>query len=599
MKGFIKTGVLFSAVITMLFLTGCKEASTTPPDEKQGEEIDDAAYNAKYRIFPNAPPPGELTYEYFNTNAPVSYWNDQGHNHKYPDPFMFLNGDKVKTIADWEKRRKEISLILQYYMHGRMPSIDPEVLNIEWSDNDNICTIDMTHIESGRTTQFAVAHTPPSGAVNDAKDKILLFGVGMPPAARSGWGTALFQTIWGGSESNRGGTCATLYGLNNYDDDTPSVNMEYAWAMSVILTVIEEGGFNGYYDPAKVGIYGFSRWGKASMIIGAFAEGRGGSQTGMTFIGSAGSGGPSLDRFIAQVGYRYFEEDPLPVGSEGAKTWSDLTSITWYQQKLNDTPAAGNLNRGVVRGWDKNTPGIPEGSLIYNEDIDYIVKPYIHATKGPKPDSKYGIRDNWGGIQVLSQARNETGGWFSARFRKLNDLHDGLDLDHDFDNTNRGKEGVVCTMPFDAHFISALIAPRIVYYEDGYSTTRNNPEAQWANWLITDEIYQMYAEEKGDPSIIWRNAIKMYHIPHGHQAYQNQDEYDLVTDIYNGLQPNDKFRTPPFPVDDPRYRWDFNRMDIGRPGHPTIAERVKAMRNSPVKVRAVDTRGLLDNPENL
>jgi hypothetical protein len=261
--------------------------------------------------------------------------------------------------------------------------------------------------------------------------------------------------------------------------------------------------------------------------------------------------------------------------------------------------AAGAVNRGVVRGWTAETPGIPAGSHIYQEAVDFTVKPYIHATKGPNADSEYGIRDNWGGIQVLAQARNEVGGWFSARFKKLNDLHNGLDLDHDFDQTGRGKEGVVCTMPFDAHFISALIAPRIIYYEDGYATTRNNTEAQWANWLICDEIYQMYAEKRGDPLIIWRNAIKLYHIPHAHQTYQNTDEYELVTALYSGQQPHAKFRMPPFPVDDPRYRWDFNRMDIGRPEHPPIAERVRRMRESPVKVKAMDTRGLLDNPEPL
>jgi hypothetical protein len=558
-------------------------------------------YNAKYRVFPNAPEYGILSYSDINTNAPYTYWNAQGHNHKYPDLFHFANGNRVETIADWENRRTEISNILQYYMHGRMPSIDSDVLRIIWRDRDNTCNIIMTHIASGRTAQFDVNHAPPADAQAGAKDKILMFGVGGAPNAgrHPGWGTARFNTTWGGAEANRSGTCAALYGLNGNDADTPSVNMEYAWAMSVILTVIEQGGLRGYYDPVKVGIYGFSRYGKAAMLIGAFAESRGGNRIGQTYIGSAGSGGPSLDRFIAQVGYKEFAEDPLPVGADGAKNWNDLTSITWYQQKLTDTPAAGDNNRAVVRGWTSSTPGIPQGSLIYNETVDFTVKPYIHAAKGPNADAVYGIRDNWGGIQVLAQARNETSGWFSARFRSLSDLHDGLDLDHDFDQTGRGKEGVVCTMPFDAHFISALIAPRIIYYEDGYDTTRNNTEAQWANWLISDEVYQMYAEKLNDPSIIWRNAIKFYHIPHAHQSYQDQDEYDLTAAIYSGGQVNAKFRTPPFPVDDPRYRWDFDRMDFGRPGHPVISERVRLMRENPVKVKAMDARGLLDTPEPL
>ena len=611
---------LFLIAAVIVTLTGCphNDDSASPGGNNTGGDSADSygvpdeawaadPYNAAYRIFPNAPTPGIVEYpwgsgtdNYFDTNAPVSYWNNKGHNHKYPDLFHFANGNKVRNIADWKNRREEIASILQYYMHGRMPSIDPDVLSIDFIDtDDDTCIIELKHISSGRTATMQVNHTPPQDASANKRNKILLFGVGMPPAARSGWGRATFQTSWGGSESNRGGTCATLYGLSVSAADTPSVNMEYAWAMSVILTVIEQGGLNGYYDPAKVGIYGFSRYGKAAMLIGAFAESRGGNRIGQTFIGSAGSGGPALDRFIAQVGYKEFAEDPLPVGADGAKNWSDLTSITWYQRKLNDTPAAGDNNRAVIRGWTAGTPGIPAGSHIYAETVDYTVKPYIHATKGPNPDPVYGIRDNWGGIQVLAQARNETGGWFSARFRSLNDLHDGLDLDHDFDQTGRGKEGVVCTMPFDAHFISALIAPRIVYYEDGYATTRNNTEAQWANWLISDEVYQMYAEQLNDSAIIWRNAIKFYHIPHAHQTYQDDDEYSLTTAIYSVSQPDAKFRTPPFPVDDPRYRWDFNRMDSGRPGHPAIAERVRLMRENPVKVKAMDTRGLLDSPEPL
>jgi hypothetical protein len=588
------------AVMMVLILTGCNEP--VPKPETPGGPVppvwDDPVYDAAYRTFPNAPAPGELTYGYLNTNAPVSYWNNKGHNHKYPDIFRFANGTKVQNTADWEKRRKEISLILQYYMHGLMPSIDNDVLTIDWSDSGNTCTINLTHIASNRKAQFVVSHTPPAGASAGAKDKILLLGVGSA-APRNGWGSAAVPANWGGgvggwaggSAQAREGICTTLYGLTPSNADTPSHRMQLAWAVSIILTVIEEGGLNGYYDPDKVGIYGYSTNGKSSMIIGAFAESRGGKQIGQTFIGSAGSGGPSLDRFIAQAGYKNHTEDPLPFNDEGAMSYSDLKGITWYQQNISGdgrTSAAGNNDRVVVRGWTAGTPGIPADSLIYGDSFGNRWEPY-----GAN-------RDGFGGIQNLAQARGEAPGWFSARFGQFTDLHNGLDLDHDKNQTSRGKEGVLCSLPFDAHFISALIAPRIVYYEDGYATTRNNPEAQWANWLITDEIYQMYAEEKNDPSIVWRNAIKIYHLSHtGTPAYQQQDEVDLTTAIYNGTQPNVKFRTPPFPVDDPRYRWDFDRMDIGRPGHPTIAERVWKMRNSPVKVKAMDYRGLLDNPESL
>jgi len=582
---------LLTLLLTGLVLTSCgPEPESAPPaliESFYGAKDPAWAadpYNAAYRIFPNAPQNSIVTYNYFDQNAPPSYWNSKGHNHKYPDPFHFANGNKVQNVADWEIRRKEISAILQYYMHGRMPSIAADELRIRWQDNNNTntCTILIQNLRNNKSATFSVVHTPPAGATAGAKNGILLFGVGMAPAARAGWGTATFETSWGGAENNRSGTCATLYGLTTTAPDTPSVNMQYAWAMSVILTVIEEGGLGGYYDPAKIGIYGFSRWGKAAMIIGAFAEGRGGAQMGFTFVGSAGSGGPAIDRWINQMGYKGHTEDPLPVGGAGAMAFADLQGITWYMRDIDNDDHNAATATEAVRGWDADTPGIPPGALIYdehNETNDW--------TRNPGPPN------SWGRIQVLAQARSETPGWFSARFSQLQDLHVGLSLDKD------SNPGIVCTMPFDAHYIAALIAPRIIYYEDGYNTVRNNPEGQWANWLICDELYQMYAEEKNEPAIIWRNAIKMYDIEHMHYSYQNEDEYDLVTAIYADIQPNAKFRTPPFPVDDPRYRWDFNRMDFGRPGKPTIAERVRRMRESDVPVKAMDTRGLLDNPEPL
>ncbi|MDR2702330.1 MAG: hypothetical protein LBB72_07860 [Spirochaetaceae bacterium] len=554
-------------------------------------EWNDDAYNANYRRFPNAPINGILEYpwgsgtdNYFDTNAPPSYWNGKGHNHKYPDLFHFANGNAVKNIADWENRRKEIFNILQYYMHGRMPSIEPDVLEIEWADTGNTCSISLTHLASGRTAAINVTHTPPSGAVKDAKDRILCFGVGgAPGGSRPGWGTGNFNTAWGGSEGDRSGTCAALYGLNVSAKDTPSVNMEYAWAMSVILTVLEEGGLNGYYNPAKVGIYGFSRYGKAALCISAFAQGRSGSQVGITFVGSSGSGGAAIDRWIAPMAYKDFAEDPLPVDGVGARARADLKGTKWFYNKIEDDHNAATAIR-AVRGWAANTPGIPAGSHIYGEYDPGIAGSFTRTMMG---------EGDWNQIQPLAQSRGETSGWFNARFSDLQDLHTGLALDRD------NQAGVLCTMPFDAHFIAALVAPRIIYYQDGYDCLRTNPESQWAAWLMCDEIYQMYAEELGDPLIIWRNAVKMYNIGHMHYDYQNQDEYDLVEALYSGRQPNEKFRTPQFPVDDPRYRWDFNRVDWGRPNHPTIAERVRLMRESPYKVKPLSLKGLLDTPERL
>jgi len=595
-----KSIIILLIAAVLVFINACPNPEETP-------WISDS-YNVKYRVFPNAPSGEILTYpwgsgtnNYFDNNATVAYWNNQGHNHKYPDLFHFANGSRVNNVADWELRRKEIFNILQYYMHGRMPPIDPSVLEIEWTDNDNTCVIDLKHIQSGRNHSFSVTHTPPAGASANAKDKILFLGIeDNLTSSDASWGRANLPfkpsffgggTNWGFNEGGRSSFVTTLYGLSTSASalDTPSINMQYSWVVSVILTVIEEGGFNGYYDPEKVGIYGFSRNGKAATCIGAFAESRGGNQIGFTFIGSAGAGGLAIERWINQLGYKEHKEDPLPANKEGAMNHADFKGITWYLQEIennngNDGPGSstgGRIAYQIVRGWTASTPGIPAGSRIYNE----YTKGFTRNPGAPE--------NSWSKIQTMSQARRETQGWFSSRFGQFSDLHDGLRTDRD------SSPGLICTMPFDAYFITALIAPRIVFYEEGYNTMRNNPESQWVNWLICDEIYQMYAKELNDPSIIWRNAIKFYDIGHQRITQHIQDESALVNAIYSGTQPHEKFRTPPFPVDDPRYRWDFNRMDWGRPGHPTIAERVKKMRDSSVPVKAMDWRGLLDRPEPL
>ncbi len=38
-----------------------------------------------------------------------------------PDPFLMRNGRRVKSKADWEKRREEIKAVMLYYQYGQMP----------------------------------------------------------------------------------------------------------------------------------------------------------------------------------------------------------------------------------------------------------------------------------------------------------------------------------------------------------------------------------------------------------------------------------------------------------------------------------------------
>ncbi|MDR0643290.1 MAG: hypothetical protein LBG05_00050, partial [Treponema sp.] len=609
-----------------------------------------------------------------NLPSPAT-WNALGHQHAFPDLFHFANGNKVVTVADWEARRKEISKIVQYYEYGVMPPLSEEDgVHITWVD-DGVANCTITVEYESRTWQFTINTTLPANFQTEDyeyQSKIpLYFGGG---GANWEGGTASW-TFSGGAanEGDGSGNVPTLFGIDHTQPSSPSANMSYAWQMSVILSVIEgidlnsdgeidpttEKGFRGWYDPAKVGITGYSRNGKAAMVIGAFAESRKGNRVGHTGIGSAGAGGPSLERFISMAGYRPgggAYADPLPIGEPGLMEYGDMYGKPYYPKQIVDgqsiftgsstattwaaTPGgtSDNARYQLVRGWSP-----------YFED--FIKSPTNASQAGDLPLSTnmttplvtyQSPHSTWSGVQNLSEGRNETPGWFSVRFREFADLHYGLDLDHVRGQEGRGKYGLLCTIPFDQHFLAALIAPNGVIFQDGYTQGRNNQESQFGNWVAIDEVYKLYGEAEGDEyKYVFRNGIVMTWGDHGgNTGNEAADRNYHAMKIFNGDTDNAtasaadpqlaKMRSPWFSVDDPIGRFDYYRMTWGRPGHPTIAQRVRdrveptltdynawmalnppapavdgptdiKMSYTPTgpKFKAMDWRGLIDTPEPL
>lgn len=586
-------------------------------------------------------------------------WNRLGHQHAFPDLFHFAGGNKVVTKEDWEARRREISKIIQYYEYGVMPPLkEEEGVHISWVDSagGGTSTITITYDGTGRNWSITISTTLPASADETNKYDPETGTGGYPlyfgsSGANWGGGTANFPLsgTWA-SESNGSGNVPDLFGLDYTDPSAPSANISYAWGMSVILTVIEEGGFGGWYNPAKVGITGYSRNGKAAECIGAFAESRKGHRVGHVSIGSAGSGGPALERFISPAGYFINGKpaDPLPLDSEGLMHFDGLIGKPWYLKTIaNGDPIPGsslsyaatpggtsdNYRMTVVRAWSPyfetyertRTTNGAAGTVAPN-----LVTPFV-GWQSPA--------EAWSGIQSLSEGRNETPGWFSVRFREFADLHYGLDIDHVRGQEGRGKYGILCTIPFDQHYLSALIPPNGVIFQDGYIVPRNNPESQFANWVILDEIYKFLGEQEGDPEkYIWRNAIQIIWGTHGGNTgnegpdrnYHAMKIFDGEADTTHAMaDPNlMKLRTPPFAIDDPIGRFDYYRMNWGRPDHPSIADRVRvrvdpimadyeageALRPAPSvgadavhpaytpagpKFKAMDWRGLIDTPEQL
>ncbi|GHV29145.1 hypothetical protein AGMMS4952_14360 [Spirochaetia bacterium] len=624
--------VICALAAALVIFAACENPAVTPSGiygPKGGIPGGGSLGGSNYGV----PDPGYSGFRFdassFETMPSVAVWNSLGHQHAFPDLFHFANGNKVVTKADWEARQAEISRILQYYEYGIMPPLkEEEGVHITF-ENEGSANTSFTVTYQGRSFAFDISTTLPGTQTSADRGHLgLYFNSSGEKNWSGGTGTFTSNGLFA-QEIDASGAVPTLFGLDISDPNSASANMSYAWGMSVVLTAMEgidlngdgeidpetEQAFRGWYDPKKVGLQGYSRTGKAAMVMAAFAKGRNGSQIGHVAIGSAGSGGPALERFISPSGYRVngLPADPLPIGQPGIMDYSLLKGKSWYLKKMENgestlgggpivTPSAGiddNYRYRTVRGWSpyfesyERTPIIiAVGGASYEDTTPFV---------GWQAPSTYypGNQGYWGGIQNLSESRNECPGWFSVRFREFQDLHYGLDMDHVTGNEFRPPYGLLCTIPFDQHYLAALIAPRGILFQDGLGVPRNNPDSQFATWIINDEVYKFLGEMEGNEyKYIWRSGVMFtlgqHTLATGNEAPDRNyhatlvfKDYDAKAGIAGGEElpsgtsaPGDyhlfKLRDPIYHIDDPLGRFDYYRVNWGRPGHPSVADRVRS-----------------------
>jgi hypothetical protein len=528
-------------------------------------------------------PLGELaTLPVFDINnlPSVEWWNSQGHFHSLPDLFQFADGSRVQNASDWERRREEIKKILQYYEYGDVPAWPDE---ITWTDTvtaTSITTVIHITVGSNHEDLTVVAALPASPQLHNGKIPILFESTASNSSNQSallsaGYATAGINYTAIEGEGNymswnpSDGIVGRLFGWpsdQNANDNIGCLTAQ-AWGMSVIIWVMEAGGFDGKIDPTGVMVTGMSRWGKSACVIGAFADTKpgvakhtpavqalypNGNRVALTISGSAGSGGPAIERFMSPMGYNYGIGDVDYINPEGA--FETTVGKTVYLNPFSDTTNASGSN-AVIGVLEENWVGTAGGGSSWNE----------REVVG------------WGFIQKIAEARHETGFWFNNRIRQFTDLHLGLDTDHDLSaspDLGRTKDGFLCTTPFDQHFLLALCAPNGVIIHDGYQTGRNDPESQYLNYLATKEVYALLGKENNI-------GIRLYNIPHSQPNYEFEDMahfaaalFDATPDIQDGELPN--FRIAAYPIDDPRSKYDYYRLNWAAPGRTSIADQVKA-----------------------
>lgn len=705
--------------------------------KQYGRGIADPIWVAAHpnQVYPNLGPNELLSLEKM---PDPSYWNAKGHMHDYPDLFHFANGNAVVDLADWENRRWELQLIMGYYVRGIVPSIDVDTVDISFDPTieNGPSPITVTHKASGRTYVMPVNFTILDALKTPGNRGKLTVG-------QINSGTAHHIT---GSIPDIGRVALmTLYGIPASAGYAPSRDSAGGWSFAILETAIEgvdlngdgyidpdsERLYGGWIDPKKgISVTGASTGGKQAAGRGVLGMSRMGTTAGFTNPATAGCLGTTLERWLAPAGYRVdtvinglrnpnaanpgstgpgygWPADPIPVGDAGVGTKSaDLYSAPWYMKGIENgdyvlgttipyepVSAQDGRRSRAVRGWSpyfEDFDNVPQVNQNFNLNITLGQGIANNITQPYTAFRTTGYTDHYSGIQTWMQARIEDGSynWTCPNLRQFIDLHAGLSVDNAWDQPNRNlleqQAGIACTVPADLHFELALAAPNAIFMDDGTITPRCNPQAQWAMWIVLDEVYKFLGEQEeyertgslvpdaaypntglsvGWDKYIWRNGIWMNWASHGAGTTEKNTAGKGHAAIYTAMVEGDdntayalahfnfiKFRDSPWPVDDPVTRFDFYRMDWGRPrggipanitSNPTIGERVRrrvepilpdyykgemyhakpavypavdartyhnaaraaissgALALTGPKYKTMDWRGLTDNPENL
>jgi glucuronyl esterase-like protein len=202
---------------------------------------------------------------------------------KLPDPFMKLDGTRIKDKSEWKCRRAEILKQLAKYIYGEKP------IPAKGSVSGTVSTskISVTVKEGSKTASFEVK-VDMNGATAPAP-ALISYGAGA--SAPSGVAKITLTAI----ESTGGSGAKTGPFYTFYGSDHPAGYMvAQAWQVSRIIDLLEQNP--GTIDPYHVGVTGCSRNGK-----GAFAGGVFDNRIALTIPCESGIGGTPALRLKEQL----------------------------------------------------------------------------------------------------------------------------------------------------------------------------------------------------------------------------------------------------------------------------------------------------------
>ncbi len=358
-------------------------------------------------------------------------------NASLPDPYLFLDGSYVETVADWDKRAEELNGMYQYYMYGVWRDGTGETLSYDLNGNKLKITVE----REGKTASFTVTVSVPDAAKCEMPAGGWPVIVGMHGgiqeqlAVEKGYATVILNTYEIASDDNKHvGAFYDLYPYGESWREQTGVLLAWSWGASKVLDALEAGlGTELNINGENSIITGVSRWGKAAAVCGAFED-----RFKMVAPSCSGAGGLAVYRytstgkrydFTSEMGpaaYTYGANEPLSsLQSSGEQGWfndmflnfSDVTYLPVDQYMLaslcaNEDRYLFIIGSCVSEDW-VNAPSMHlcykatksiyeflgleeniainihrEGHAVIAEDMNYMIDYFNHHVYGKEPTLK-------------------------------------------------------------------------------------------------------------------------------------------------------------------------------------------------------------------
>ncbi|EJT98565.1 hypothetical protein DACRYDRAFT_57350 [Dacryopinax primogenitus] len=250
-----------------------------------------------------------------STPTYVPYNND-----KLPNPFLFDNGQPVRTFSDWDCRRSQIASLIQGYEAGSLPG-RPQVVKSAFSRQGTNANFTVTAGSSSNTISWVNTITYPNTTAPQGGWPVVIAYDGLSIPVPPGVAVLTYPNSLIGQQNSSPASRGVGLFYNLYGNVTASAMTAWVWGVSRIIDALEEND-SANLNLAKIAVTGCSRDGKGALMAGAFEP-----RIALTIPQESGSGGDTCWRLSK------YEQDSGDVVQQATEI---VMENVWFSTNFNN-----------------------------------------------------------------------------------------------------------------------------------------------------------------------------------------------------------------------------------------------------------------------